>query len=55
MKPQLTTELIIIAIFCHVDFRMMGIPEHLLVKLYASELVTIDSLFALKDGNWAAL
>jgi hypothetical protein len=50
----MTTELIIIAIFCYVDFRMMGIPKHPQAKLYPSELVTIGILFALKGGSWEA-
>lgn len=50
----MTTELIIIAIFCYVDFRMMGIEKHPQAKLYPSELVTIGILFALKGGTWAA-
>lgn len=50
----MTTELIIIAIFCYVDFRMMGIPKHPQAKLYPSELVTIGILFALKGGSWDA-
>ena len=48
----MTTELIIIAIFCYVDFRMLGIEKHAQAKLYPSELVTIGILFALKGGNW---
>src|SRR2546430_2738168 len=50
----MTTELIIIAIFCYVDVRMMGIPKHGQAQLYPSELVTIGILFALKGGRWAA-
>ncbi len=48
----MTTELIIIAIFCYVDFRMMGIEKQPPAKLYPSELVTIGVLFALKGGSW---
>src|SRR5262249_23122166 len=50
----MTTELIIISIFCYVDFRMLGIPKHPQAKLYPSELVTIGILFGLKGGSWEA-
>src|SRR6266567_7206414 len=50
----MTTELIIIAMFGYVDFRMMGMAKHRQAKLYPSELVTIGILFALKGGRWAA-
>ena len=50
----MTTELIIIAIFCYVDIRMSGIEKHRQAKLYPSELVTIGILFALKGGSWEA-
>ena len=51
----MTTELIIIAILGYVDFGIMGIEKHPHAKLYASELVTIGILFALKRGNWEPL
>src|SRR5689334_18016847 len=51
---NMTTELIIIAMFCYVDFRMIGIPKHPQAKLYPSELVTIGILFALEGGSWGA-
>jgi hypothetical protein len=50
----MTTELIIIAMFCYVDSRMSGIGKHRQAKLYPSELVTIGILFALKGGSWEA-
>ena len=50
----MTTELIIIAIFCYVDSRMSGIEKHPQAKLYPSELVTIGLLFALKGGHFRA-
>lgn len=50
----MTTELIIIAIFCYVDVRMLGILKHPQAKLYPSELVTIGILFGLKGGSWEA-
>jgi len=50
----MTTELIIIAIFCIVDDQMGDIAKHEQAKLYPSELVTIGILFALKGGQFAA-
>jgi len=53
----MTTEDIIIHIFCHVDDQMKGegvIIKHPQAKLYPSELVTIGILFALKGGHFAA-
>src|SRR6267142_3773806 len=47
----MTTELIIILIFCDVDGVMMGIQKHPQAKLYPSELVTIGVLRALKGGS----
>jgi hypothetical protein len=47
----MTTELIIILIFCYVDGVMMGIAKHPQAKLYPSELVTIGILRALKGGG----
>jgi DDE family transposase len=50
---KMTTEDIIIHIFCHVDDRLKGEPtivKHPQAKLYPSELVTIGLLFALKGG-----
>ena len=50
----MTTELIIIGIFCIVDDQMKDISKHEQAKLYPSELVTIGILFALKGGHFAA-
>ena len=50
----MTTELIIIGIFCIVDDQMRDITKHEQAKLYPSELVTIGILFALKGGHFAA-
>jgi hypothetical protein len=49
-----TTEDIIVHIFCKVDDRMPGMPKHPQAKLYPSELVTIGVLFALKGGYFRA-
>lgn len=50
----MTTELIIIALFCLVDDRLPVIEKHPQAKLYPSELVTIGILFALKGGHFRA-
>jgi hypothetical protein len=50
----MTTELIIVAIFCCVDDRMRDVLKHPQAKLYPSELVTIGILFALKGGHFSA-
>ncbi len=50
----MTTEEIIISIFCVVDDGMHDIPKHPQAKLYPSELVTIGVLFALKGGHFRA-
>ncbi len=50
----MTTELIIIAIFCYVDDRMGDVMKHPQAKLYPSELVTIGILFALKGRHFRA-
>ena len=50
----MTTEDIIIYIFCLVDDSMPEIPKHSQAKLYPSELVTIGILFALKGGFFRA-
>jgi len=49
-----TTEDIIIHIFCKVDDKMPDLPKHSQAKLYPSELVTIGLLFALKGGHFRA-
>lgn len=50
----MTTEDIIIHIFCYVDDRMKDIPKRGNASLYPSELVTIGILFALKGGRFRA-
>ena len=50
----MTTEDIIIHIFCRVDDRMPEVKKHPQSKLYPSELVTIGLLFALKGGYFRA-
>ena len=50
----MTTEDIIIHIFCLVDDRMPAVKKHPQAKLYPSELVTIGILFALKGGHFRA-
>jgi hypothetical protein len=50
----MTTEDIILHIFCLVDDSLPGIPRHSQAKLYPSELVTIGILFALKGGFFRA-
>jgi hypothetical protein len=50
----MTTEDIIIYIFCLVDELMPKIAKHPQAKLYPSELVTIGILFALKGGHFRA-
>jgi hypothetical protein len=48
----MTTELIIILIFCYVDDRMRDVAKHPDAKLYPSELVTIGMLFSLKGVSF---
>ncbi len=50
----MTTEDIIITIFCDVDDHLPEITKHSQAKLYPSELVTIGILFALKGGYFRA-
>lgn len=50
----MTTEDIIISIFCYVDDRMKSVRKRPNAKLYPSELVTIGVLFALKGGHFRA-
>ena len=50
----MTTEDIIIYIFCQVDDQMPEMGKHTQAKLYPSELVTIGILFALKGGYFRA-
>ena len=51
----MTTEDIIIHIFCLVDDEMKDMPKHGQAKLYPSELVTIGILFALKGRLFSRL
>ena len=50
----MTTEDIIIHIFCYVDDRMKDVQKRKNASLYPSELVTIGILFALKGGRFRA-
>src|SRR5512135_1239555 len=50
----MTTELIIILIFCAVDNGLGDLPKERNAKLYPSEIVTIGILFALKGGRFRA-
>src|SRR5213596_297755 len=50
----MTTQDIIIHLFCLVDDRMGAIGKHSQAKLYPSEVVTIGILFALKGGHFRA-
>lgn len=50
----MTTEDIILHIFCLVDDMLPEIDKHPQAKLYPSELVTIGILFALKGGFFRA-
>jgi hypothetical protein len=50
----MTTELIIILMFCYVDDRMRDVAKYPDAKLYPSELVTIGLLFALKGVSFRA-
>lgn len=50
----MTTEDIIIHIFCDVDDHLPDIKKHTQAKLYPSERVTIGILFALKGGYFRA-
>lgn len=50
----MTTEDIIIHIFCSVDDRLKGVSRVPQTHLYPSEIVTIGLLFALKGGHFRA-
>ena len=50
----MTTEDIIIQIFCAVDYAMLKVRKVPQAKLYPSEVVTIGILFALKGGHFRA-
>lgn len=47
----MTTEHLIIGIFCRVDNIIGHLPKHTQAKLYPSELLTIAMLYALKGGS----
>jgi hypothetical protein len=53
-RIKMTTQDIIIHVFCFVDDQMQEVPKHSQAKLYPSELVTIGLLFALKGGHFRA-
>ncbi len=44
----MSTEDLIISMFCTIDDRMRGISKHSQAALYPSEVVTLACLFALK-------
>jgi hypothetical protein len=50
----MTTEDIIVHVFCLVDDRMPAMGKHSQASLYPSEIVTIGILFALKGGFFSA-
>ena len=50
----MTTEEIIIRIFCLVDEQLYDVPKVPQAKLYPSEIVTIGILFALKGNHFRA-
>lgn len=50
----MTTEDIIIHIFCQVDEHLPTLSKHPQAKLYPSELVTVGILYALKGGHFRA-
>ncbi len=50
----MTTEDIIIHIFCLVDEQLPPLAKHPQAKLYPSELVTVGILFALKGTHFRA-
>ena len=50
----MTTEDIIIHVFCYVDDQMRGARKVPQAQLYPSEVVTIGILFALKGGYFRA-
>ncbi len=50
----MTTEDIVIHIFCAVDNRLGAVRKVSQAKLYPSEVVTIGILFTLKGGHFRA-
>src|SRR5437016_2265308 len=53
-EDLMTTQDIIIQMFCLVDDRIGAMRKHSQAKLYPSEVVTIGILFALKGGYFRA-
>jgi hypothetical protein len=53
-EDDMSTEEIIIRLFCMVDDRIGPVNKRSDAKLYASEIVTIGLLFSLKGGHWRA-
>jgi hypothetical protein len=47
-SPPLSTEDFITELFCRVDTALAGVPRHPLARLWPSEVVTLDILYALK-------
>jgi hypothetical protein len=54
MESFMTTEDIIIQMFCFVHDQMKDVPKHTQARLYPSEVVTIGLLFSLKGGYFRA-
>jgi hypothetical protein len=48
----MTTEEIIIHLFCQIDDQMKDVPKHSQAHLYPSEVVTVGVVFALKGGRF---
>jgi hypothetical protein len=48
----MSTEEIIIRVFCMVDDRMLRVKKHPTARLHPSEIITIGLLFSLKGGKW---
>lgn len=53
-EKMITTEDLIVHIFCHVDDALRGTVKEAHEKLWPSEVVTIGILFALKGGHFRA-
>lgn len=49
----MTTEDIIIHLFCQIDDDMKDVPKHSQAKLYPSEVVTLGVIFGLKGGRFS--
>ncbi len=50
----MTTQMIIILVFCYVDDQMREVSKHPDATLYPSKLVTIGMLYSLKGGSFRA-